>query len=214
MNDSTDGLIQQLAGDLQPVTPLRLSRGKTLALAALAATVAVAGILLGHSVSPVSSMSVPIFILTNGLILLLALATGLAALNMALPRVGGSYAGPKWAFAAVALLPLAAVLSLIAGVSGFDQSLAHRHDLDCFALGSLFAAITAGVLVYWLRKGAPVSPETAGLFLGIAAGAAGSFANGLFCPIHSIWHLGIWHVLPVIFWGLIGRFAVPPLVRW
>jgi hypothetical protein len=27
-------------------------------------------------------------------------------------------------------------------------------------------------------------------------------------------HLGIWHVLPVVLWGVLGRFAVPPLLRW
>lgn len=214
MDDSTDLLIDRLAGDLQPTVPLRRVRGRALVVAALAGTIMLAFILLAHGASPATDLSSPMFVLTNGLLLVLGLASSLTVVSMAQPRVGSTQDTPKWALATVALLPLAAIGASITDHAGADFILVQPHDFVCFAVASLFAAITAGVLLYWLRKGAPVLPEKAGLFLGLGAGAMGSFANGLFCPIHSIWHLGIWHVLPIALWGLIGRIAVPPLIRW
>lgn len=214
MDESTDLLIRRLASDLQPTAPLRLVRGRALVAAALAGTIMLAFILVGHGASPATDLSSPMFVLTNGLLLVLGLASSLTVVSMAQPRVGSTQDTPKWALATVLLLPLAAVEAALANRTGSDFILVQPHDFACFAVGSLFALITASVLLYWLRKGAPVLPDKAGLFLGLGAGAIGSFANGLFCPIHSIWHLGIWHVLPIALWGLIGRTAVPPLIRW
>ncbi len=213
MDESTEQLISKLAGDLQPTPPLRQNRGRALIAAALAAAIVLAFLLLGRIV-PATSLAAPMFVLTNGLLLLLGSAAGLTVVSMAQPRVGSEHDAPKWALATVALLPLAAIGAALTGQA--DQALDHGllHDLHCFAFGSLFATTTAAALLYWLRQGAPVSPEKAGLFLGVAAGAMGSFANGLFCPDHSVWHLGIWHVLPVVLWGVIGRLAIPSLVRW
>ena len=214
MNNRSDLLIQQLAGDLQPVRPLRREYGRILVFTALAATVALAAVLFRGAADPAASLSAPYFVMTNGLLLLLGLASSFSVVSMALPRVGAEHEAPKWAMATVALLPLAAIGVALAGDIGAGASLVRSHDLACFGFGSLFATITAATLFYWLRRGAPVSPEKAGLFLGVAAGAMGSFAYGLFCPVLSIAHLGIWHVLPVALWAVAGRLAVPSLVRW
>ena len=214
MDKSTDSLIDKLEGDLQPTTPLRQVRGRALVAAALAGTILLAFILLGHMTRTAIDLASAMFVLTNGLLLVLGLASSLTVVSMAQPRVGSMHDAPKWALATVALLPVAAIGAAIAGRAGTAGIFAQRQDLVCFIVGSLFAAITAGVLFYWLRRGAPVLPERAGFLLGLGAGAIGSFANGLFCPDHAIWHLGIWHVLPVALWGLIGRIAVPPLIRW
>ncbi|MXP29722.1 DUF1109 family protein [Porphyrobacter algicida] len=214
MDKSTDRLIDKLAGDLQPTSRLRQVRGRALVATAMAGTILLAFILLGRHAGTAIDLASAMFVLTNGLLLVLALVSSLTVVSMAQPRVGSTQDAPKWALASVMLLPLAAIGAATAGRAGAGFIFAQRQDFTCFVVGSLFAFITAGVLLYWLRKGAPVLPEKAGLFLGLGAGAMGSFANGLFCPDHSIWHLGIWHVLPVVLWGLIGRIALPPLVRW
>jgi hypothetical protein len=214
MDDSTDLLIRKLADDLKPTAPLRQVRGRALVAAALAGTVVLAFILLGRNTRTATDFGSPMFVLTNGLLLLLGLASSLTVVSMAHPRVGSTQDAPKWALATVALLPLAAIGAAISDRAEAGFMLVQPHDFACFALGSLFATITAGVLLYWLRKGAPVLPEKAGLLLGLGAGGMGSFANGLFCPIHTIWHLGIWHVLPIVLWALIGRIVVPRLIRW
>lgn len=214
MKNRTDPLINRLANELEPIRPLRLRHGRNLLLAGLAATVVVAAVLLGRVAPPPVDFTAPLFIITNGLLLLLGLAAGFTVVSMALPRVGSGHDVPKWAMASVALLPLAAIGAVLTGYAGPWSKLMQDHDLACFALGSLFAILTAFSLLFWLRRGAPVSPPRAGLLLGIAAGALGSFANGLFCPIQTIWHLGIWHVLPIVLWAIIGRFALAPLLRW
>ena len=101
------------------------------------------------------------------------------------------------------------------GFHGDPHEVTHDpYGLDCFLAGSAFSVLTFAALVGWLRRGAPVSPTLAGTFTGIAAGALGSFAYGLACPIDTLAHLGIWHALPVALGALVGRLGVPPLVRW
>ena len=70
------------------------------------------------------------------------------------------------------------------------------------------------LLVGWLQRGAPVAPERASWLVGVASGAIGAFAITLECPADAIVHVGVWHVGIVLVAGLIGRLAVPPLLRW
>ncbi|MCR9180892.1 MAG: DUF1109 domain-containing protein, partial [Erythrobacteraceae bacterium] len=70
------------------------------------------------------------------------------------------------------------------------------------------------ILVGWLRKGAPTSPDRAGLLTGIAAGSLGIFAFSLHCADNDIVHIGLWHSAVVLLMAGLGRAVVPPLVRW
>jgi hypothetical protein len=78
----------------------------------------------------------------------------------------------------------------------------------------LTSLVSGSAMVWWLRRGAPVSPQRAGLQTGLAAGALGTFAFGLSCDYDTVAHLGVWHVVPVVLATLAGRLIVPPLVRW
>jgi hypothetical protein len=49
---------------------------------------------------------------------------------------------------------------------------------------------------------------------GVAAGSAGIFAVSLYCPHSDLVHIGIWHGLTVVLSGLLGRLAIPRLIRW
>ena len=54
----------------------------------------------------------------------------------------------------------------------------------------------------------------AGWLTGLAAGSLGALAYNLTCPLDTVAHVGIWHTVPVLAWAVIGRLAVPSLIRW
>lgn len=213
MQRAPNPLIAELAQDLDPVRPMRIARGAVLVALAVIATVLLVELFDGLWRGIWQGRASVSFFLTNGMLAMVGAAASWAVLRMASPHVGNRRDGARWATAMIVLLPLAAVLTL-----GFsDAAHAVTHDIygaDCFLAGSAFGLITGGALVLWLRRGAPVSLNAAGVYTGIAAGAIGSFAYGLACPIDGIAHLGVWHVMPVILSAVIGRFVVPPLVRW
>lgn len=206
-------LIEQMAADLQPVRTIKFRDG--VILVALAAIITVLGVEIVDGLwrGIVEGRASPFFIIGNGLLLILGVSSANSVLKMATPRVGNSHDGPKWAMAMAAVLPLAAFITL----AGHDHGMSALDDpygLTCFLSGLVASTVTAGALIYWLRKGAPVSPNTAGLHIGVASTALGSVAYGLSCPLDGVVHLGLWHAAPVVVGAIIGRYALPPLLRW
>ncbi len=202
-------LIDSLVADLVPVAPMR--GGPAIARTAAAVLGSVAAIALslglrGH----VSAL----FLLSTGLFLVLGISAALTLIAMARPQVGSDRTGWAWAAAMAALLP---ATTLVLGVSHMPSAWAEsdpREGLFCLALGLLAGLASAAVLIAWLRRGAPTSPERSGWLVGIAAGSLGMFAFSLHCPEDSIYHIGLWHSAPVIAAALLGRLIVPRLIRW
>lgn len=213
MNRVPNPLIDELAANLSPVRPMKLAHGIALVALAVVGTILAVELLDGLWRGVLSGHASAFFFIANGMLGLLGVATALAVVRMAGPRVGNSHDGARWSLAMFAVLPVAALVML--GFHGDPHEVTHDpYGLDCFLAGSAFSVLTFAALVGWLRRGAPVSPTLAGTFTGIAAGALGSFAYGLACPIDTLSHLGIWHALPVALGALVGRLGVPPLVRW
>ena len=212
MNRSINPLIAQLADDLEPVRPLRLVQGIALVALAALVTVVLVELIDGLWRGIVSGRASALFFVANGMFAMLGSAAAVAVLRMASPHVGNRHDGARWATAMVAILPVTAFVVL--GLSGSAGEFASLYGLECFAAGSAFGLLTGGALVMWLRRGAPVSLASAGTYTGIASGAVGTFAFGLACPVDTLAHLGSWHILPIILSAVVGRFAVPPLVRW
>jgi hypothetical protein len=133
---------------------------------------------------------------------------------MSRPSVGADHSGWTWAAAMAALLPAAGLIVGLTG--GRDLLSAHStvHGLDCFVKGGAASFAAFGLLVWWLRKGAPTAPDRAGLIAGIAAGSFGIFGFSLACPVNDIVHIGVWHSAVVLMMAGLGRAVVPPLVRW
>ncbi len=209
----TDRLIAQLTADLRPVRPLRGKDGLLLVALAGAATLAVVALVLGWRADVRAGEPTGMFIIANGLLLMLGLAAASAVVAMASPQVGNRHDGWRWALAAACLLPLAAVVT--AGFAWDTHPLVFgATDLSCVLLGALSAVITAAALTFWLRRGAPANPDRAGLLTGLASGAIGTFAYGFHCPVDSIVHLGLAHALPVAVCALVGWLVVGRLVRW
>lgn len=213
MDRQPNPLIEQMTAQLQPVRPIRLRDG--LLLLALASLFTVLGVELIEGVwrDAWTGGASAFFVVTNGLLLVLGIASASSVLRMASPRVGNHHDGPRWAMVMVAVLPLAALVTFM-GANNPLAALAHHHGLSCFGAGLAASVLTAAVLGYWLRRGAPVSVASAGLHLGVAATALGSAAWGLACTLDDVVHLGFWHVLPLAVGSLVGRYLLPPLLRW
>ncbi len=213
MNRSNPNLIDSLVAELAPVAPMRSGPAIVRTAAAVFASIAVIALSLGLR-SHISAL----FLLSAGLFLILGIAAALTLIAIARPQVGSDRTGwnSSWGGAAAmaALLP---VTTLVMGVSHLPSAWAESDPhagMLCLAMGLLAGLTSAAVLVAWLRRGAPTSPERAGWITGIAAGSLGMFAFSLYCPDDSIYHIGLWHSASVIVAALLGRLIVPRLIRW
>lgn len=206
-------LIAQMAADLQPVRSVKFRDGLILVVAVMIATILSVELVQGLWRGAWSGQASALFLITNGLLLILGCASVNSVLKMANPRVGNKHDGPKWAMAMLAVLPLAALASLVGHNPG-TALISDFHGLSCFGAALMASVLIAAALIFWLRRGAPVSPNTAGVHTGVAATALGSAAYGLACTLDGVVHLGFWHVAPVVLGALIGRFVLPPLLRW
>ena len=209
-----DDFIAALVGDLRPVRAMRARQGLLLAALAGAATVGLTIALLGLRPDVVAGNFQPLFLFANGLLLAVGLGCAVAAVRMGMPRVGQSSQGWKWGVAMAGLLPVAALIMLASGTEAIPAALVTSHEIKCVTMGLLLGLLTATVLVAWLRRGAPTSAQRAGLLVGLASGSLGMLAFALHCPFDSFYHVGLWHALPVVLGGVIGRFVVPRLIRW
>ncbi|MBD3728269.1 MAG: DUF1109 domain-containing protein [Sphingomonadales bacterium] len=207
-------LIDELTEDLTPVRAFNPRDGVALVAGALALTVSGIAAIAGLRAGLGTTMPSPYFLIANLLLLGVGLAAATAVVAMAGPRVGNRHDAPKWALAMAAVLPLAALASL-AGQGHVESDMMHdAAGWRCMAYGTVDGLLAATAMVLWLRRGAPVSPERAGWWTGIAAGGLGSAAYGMHCPVDTLAHLGIFHMLPVLIAGIAGRIAIPPLLRW
>ena len=213
MNRPNSALIAQLTEDLTPVRVMKSRDGMLLAGLAGVATVVVVWLAAGLWEGMMSGEASAFFFVTNGLLLVLGLAAVAAVVALASPSVGNRQDAPKWALGMVGILPITALITTLASGTGVG-ALTDPYSFHCLVSGTAASALTFVALTYWLKWGAPVSAETAGLFAGVASGAIGSFAYGLSCPIDGVAHLGLWHVLPVAIAALIGRAVLPRLIRW
>lgn len=211
---SPESLMAMLTDDLQPVRPLRLRDG--LAGTAAAVALAVAGVMFLFGLRPgLAGGDVSVFyFLANGVLVTLGLAAATAVIAMASPRVGNRHDGPRWASAVAAVMPAAAMVLIGLHWRDWRSMLDPADGWFCAAAGLGTALVVAVPLALWLRRGAAVAPERAGTWLGVAAGALGSAAYGLSCPVDTLYHLAIWHFLPVALAALAGRLFVPGLIRW
>lgn len=211
---SSDALIAELVGDLEPVKPLRFGEGVAIALAAAAISAMVVVALLGLRSDWLAGNVDPMQLIAAGLYLGLALAASVTVIVMSRPQVGSDHSGWRWAAAMAGLLPLAgAIVAFSRGRAALDSE-TMRQGAECFSMGCGASLLVFAMLVLWLRRGAPTSPERAGLVAGVAAGAFGIFAFSLHCPVNDIVHIGVWHSAAVVMMGLAGRAIVPRLIRW
>ncbi len=214
MRANTDNLIDSLVGDLDPVRPMRVWSGLALFGAAVLATVVMVAAVYGLRGDIAVGRFEPLFLFSNGLFLLLGIASALTVISMSMPQVGSHHQGWKWAAATTCLLPVTAAIALISRTAPMPAQWVSHEESSCLAAGVGLGLLTAVMLVAWLRRGAPIRPERAGLLVGIAAGSIGILAAAIHCPSNSVYHIGLWHTAPILISALIGWLLVPRLIRW
>ena len=210
---STQDLIAQLSDGLEPRAPIRSRDGLGLVVGALVFTIILVAGIFGLWWAGLAGGAAPIFYIGSAMLLVLGAGAASATVAMASPRVGNRNEGPLWGMAMIAVLPLTA---LAIGISegSHAHEMVHGYGLECMVYGTLSGLLVFAALAFWLRRGAPVSLQTAGLYAGVAGGALGSFAYGLACPLDGMVHFGLWHILPVAVGGVAGRIALPGFIRW
>lgn len=211
---TSDALIADLVGDLEPVRPLRFGTGLAGALAATGLSAAAVIGLFGLRPDWLAGSVNPMHLVATGLFGGLGLAATVTVIVMSRPQVGSDHSGWRWAAGMAALLPLAGLIVALGRGREVLAETTVRHGADCFVFGIIASLLTFAVLTAWLRRGAPTSPARAGLVAGVAAGALGAFAFSLHCPDNDIVHLGIWHGASVFAIAGLGRLIVPRLIRW
>jgi hypothetical protein len=213
MNQPHAALIAELAETLEAVRAMKARDGLMLVALAAAVTVLAVWLAVGIREGITTGSASPFFFITNGLLLVLAMAATAVAVALAGPSIGRRTDAATWAIAMVGILPLTALASALP----FGESvslLIDPHSFYCLVSAVAASLLSFAVLAAWLRRGAPVSTPAAGLFAGVAAGAIGSFAYGLSCQIDTLAHLGVWHVLPVLVAGLAGLLLLPRIIHW
>ena len=210
---STAELIAALAADTAPVSPLQPMRGAAWVAGALAITIAAVLIVLGLRIDEAGAVHLVPLVLTNGLLLILAISAAMTALAMANPYAGARRSAPKWALAMVAVLPVAAVVDILA--HGGEGAFWHDgHGLDCL-LASLAASVPViAALALWTRRGAPAYPRLTAATIGTAGGAMGTMAYGLACPIGELSHMFLWHAATPFVTTVVAAAALHRWLRW
>lgn len=207
-------LIDELVGDLKAVRPLRQSQGFAIALASAGMGLFAMIGLFGMRPDLAAGRFDPGHMIASGLFLMLAIASTANVLMMSHPRVGVVHTGGVWPAAMIALLPIAALLFAFSRGSDLLARETVAHGLACFMIVGGSASTVLAALVWWLRRGAPTSPERAGLLSGLASGSFGIFTFSLYCPENDIVHIWLWHSSTLAIAAVAGRLIVPSLVRW
>ncbi|MDJ0979281.1 MAG: DUF1109 domain-containing protein [Erythrobacter sp.] len=217
-----EDLIAALAQDMTPVERVKPAQGAGLiAFATLVAGVACIAI-FEFWTGMVTGEASAFYWITNGLLLLLGAASTSGVVASALPRVGSRGNAPYWSAAMLAVVPIAAIITVVSLEANHDHSSAVPSVLadpatwywECGLYGTIAGGVIALASVLYLRRGAPVSLERSGWLTGLAAGSLGALAYNITCPLDTVAHVGIWHTIPVLVWAVLGRLVVPPLIRW
>jgi hypothetical protein len=209
----TDELIDELTTDLRPrrkISPW-FGRGLLAVIALLTFTLVVGLLGMRRDFAVGHPHSVP---LISALVILSAGSAVAATLTaMARPAVGSARSGWLWALAALAVLPIAAILTA-AGDASERAFMMPPEGPPCLLIGSIASIASIFVLTLWLRRGAPTSAARASWLVGISGGTVGAVAMGLVCPIDAITHIGTWHVGIIVIAAVGSRLVLPRFLRW
>ena len=213
MSKVANSLIDNLVDDLAPVRTLKPSSGLAIAAILTIAACSSVAFFMGVRGDLAMGMAHEMFFLRTGVLLMLGIATAFAAANMARPGVGNLNRGWIWALITAGLFPLTAAIMSAINMPPVE-ALRPTEGLRCLTVSSISALIIGGGLTFWLRQGAPTSPERAGWLVGISSGALGAVAYNIHCPFNDIYYIGFWFTLPVLVSAIGGRIIVPRLIRW
>ena len=205
---SHERLIATLASQAAPVQPLpapRVRMARWLVLAAVAVGLAIAW--RGLRANLAAALSDPTFIVTNLLILTVALSSAWLALTLAVP---GALRSPRARWLPVAGLGAwAAILIQQVATTGQIASALMTEQVVAGCMFKTYGIAIGPALVILLlaQRAAPLDWRwTAGL-ASLSALAFGVLGTELICPITGYAHLFNWHFLPVAVMALAAFLA-------
>ncbi|QLC22183.1 DUF1109 domain-containing protein [Parasphingopyxis sp. CP4] len=207
--------LDRLAEELEPVKPLNANGaiGSMVLLTVIGAVFVVST--LGFRDQFLGSTATdPMFLIRSGLLVVLAAASLSAATSMARPAVGTNRSGWRWAAMAALIVPIAAAVAALVSRTPVAERLHPVNGVECLTYSISIGLVLGAVLTWWLRRGAPTSPERAGTVTGLAAGSLGALAYSMHCPHNDLVYIGLWYTIAIGVTTLVGRLFVPRLVRW
>ncbi len=192
-----DELRRQLVADLEPVRPVRLHVLCAALLGLQAAFVLAVGALFGVPLASFGRLADPSFAV---IVAVLAGASAACAVLAARTSLPGRFVPPAAAAAAVAV-PLALACAVVAlSPWGADWRGLTAHvlgGLSCTGTIAMIALPAWAVSVFVLRRLAPLSPLTVGVFAGATAMLQGALVVQMMCPNTEAFHLALSHFVPV-----------------
>jgi len=210
---TSDELIDRLTADLQPRRKISPWLGRAmLALIALL-TIAALTRLFGMRADFTIGRPHPVPLMSELVILSAGCAIAAALTGVGVVVLGKRASARQWAAAALAVLPIAALVT--AAGNATERALMLPPDgIFCLVTGTLGSLASIALLSLWLRRGAPTSPERAAWMIGIGSGAVGAFAIGFVCPVDAITHIGTWHAGIIVVAAIASRIVLPRFLRW
>jgi len=210
---TSDDLIDRLTADLQPRRRVSPWVGRAMLAAIAVLTVAAVTGLFGMRADFTGGRPHSVPLMSELVILSAGCAIAAALTAMARPAVGAFRSGWQWAAAALAVLPIAALVT--AAGNATERALMLPPDGPfCLVTGTLASFASIALLTLWLRRGAPTSPERAAWMIGISGGAIGALAIGFVCPVDAITHIGTWHAAIIVVAAVASRIVLPRFLRW
>ena len=207
--------LDSLAEELEPVKPLNATGAiGTMVLLTVIGAVFVVSTLGFRDQFLGSTATDPMFLIRSGLLVVLAAASLSAATSMARPAVGTNRSGWRWAAMAALIVPIAAAIAALVSRTPVAERLHPVNGVECLTYSISIGLILGAVLTWWLRRGAPTSPERAGTVTGLAAGSLGALAYSMHCPHNDLVYIGLWYSIAIGATTLIGRLVIHRLVRW
>lgn len=209
----SDELIDRLTADLEPRRRVSPWMGRAMLAATGLLTIAALAALFGMRADFTAGRPHSVPLMSELVILSAGCAIAAALTGMARPAVGAFRSGWQWAAAALAVLPIAALVT--AAGDATERALMLPPDGPfCLVMGTLASLVSIALLTLWLRRGAPTSPERASWMIGISGGAIGALAIGFVCPVDAITHIGTWHAGIIVLAGAASRLVLPRFLRW
>ncbi len=211
MSGATDDLVAGLVADIRPVRRLAPPWRRVLWWALLGAPwVALTVAIMPPLPDLAARFLQPAFAVQQAAAVLTAILAAHAAFAAVVP--GRS----RWLLLAP-LLPLAVWLASL-GQGCIDEWLRGATlwyiDLECLPKIALIGFAPAVLMVFMLRRGAPLRPNLTVALGGIAAAALGNFGLRLFHPLDASLMVLAWQVGAVALLAALASLLGPRVLRW
>jgi hypothetical protein len=150
------------------------------------------------------------------IVLLILMGAGLAAYGALESGVPGEEQKGRWKFWTAVLLWAGALgWTFMAVPWSWEAYPPVMACNSCFAIVLEIGVLCGGVLMFFLKRSAPLKPYRAGLWAGLSAFLMGLAAITLHCPSGNLFHILMEHFLPVLVYAfLVAALTAGWLSGW